>query len=168
MVTPGYGKASQDWSYLTPKRAIWVQSGNVTDPANIDDAYVIDTTVKANGSPTDRGRNQTLVLYAIPKSGATLNHTTAVLYLWISADWDTKACDSTESSSQAICPDVEQPSDLDDSDRWALIAASTHADSAITNGAMAFSFPWLPAGKYKAAMGAGVTGDVIIAEQHTE
>lgn len=168
--TRGSGKKGQDWSYLTPKRAIAVQTDNVTDPSNLGDEFEIDTTVTRKGDPVDRARQQTLVIFAVPKSGVSIAND-AVLCLWSKVDWvDTGCADASSSSSS--CPNVGSPNDLDDADRWALIQASTlsNAPAGLT-GAKCFSFPWLPAGIYKAAMSTGISGgtkEVIIVEQHTE
>jgi hypothetical protein len=132
---------------------------------------IIDTTVDRKGHPIERARQQTLVIYAIPKPGATVAKD-AVLQVWIEVDWDSVQCYNEgghegSSSSDWNCPDYNTPLDLDDPDRWAVIEAGKHTNNE-TAGSLCFSFPWLPAGRYKVALSTGVTGEVILAEQHTE
>ena len=178
----GYGKKSQNWSYLTPKRAIAVQSGPVVDPATLIDDFNIDTTLTRKGDPVERGCDRTLVIYAIPRAGVTLA-ATSTLHLWIKVDWDEArsplpAASSSSSSpspplsssspSFSLCPDVGEPSDLDDTDRWALVKAEKHANAEAGSVSLCFVFPRMPAGIYRAAIASALTGEVIIAEQHTE
>ncbi len=169
----GYGQKGQDWSYLTAKNAIATQTGNVTDPTVLGVEFEIDTTVRATGAHVERARQQTLVIFVVPHPAATLDRTSAVLHLWLKADWDKKACvndkGSSSSSSEALgCLEIPSLDDLDEIDRWALISASIHTDAVAGDGAVAFSFPWLPAGVYKAALAAGLVGKATIVEQHTE
>lgn len=172
MVTAGYGKKSQDWSYLTPRRALGVQAGNVVNPTLLGDEFIIDTTVAGvQQTPTERARQQTLVIFAIPKPSTVLA-ANATLHLWAKVDWDSQCNETVSSSSSASCPDVGSPSQLDAADRWALVAALKHSDAVTGSFASSLCFvvSWLPAGIYKAAIAAGITGsaEVIIAEQHTE
>lgn len=175
----GYGKKAQDWTYITPRRAVYTQDEVITDPAEIPEAAVIDTTVNSYGGSTERGRHQTLVIYAIPYEGSLDKD--AILYLWIDALWDTPADaspDTDSSSSPALSGsssstsanmNVPNKSQISASQRWALIEAAKVDNNQTAGESLAFSFPWLPAGRYKAAIGDSSSfGKVVIVEQHTE
>lgn len=175
----GYGKKAQDWTYITPRRAVYVQEEVITDPADIPDSAVIDTTVNSYGAATERGRHQTLVISAIPFEGSLDKD--AVLYLWVDALWDTPT-DSTpssdssssqlageSSSSTAANMNIPNKTQITTSQRWALIEAAKIDNNGTDGESLAFSFPWLPAGRYKAAIGdSTLFGKVVIVEQHTE
>ncbi|RKX22364.1 MAG: hypothetical protein DRP45_11450 [Candidatus Zixiibacteriota bacterium] len=158
------GKKAQDWSYLTPIRALHEQTGNITDPSNISDLTVVDTTVQSDGEPVARARQQTLVVYVVLEDGATLDVDAARLTLWSYAEWESKICEG------GSCPEPPDWSTISASQRWAAIA---HAKLDVINTelddrSLAFVFPWMPAGKYKIAVSAGLTGNAVICEQHTE
>lgn len=164
----GYGKAAQDWSYLTPKKALYIQSDVITDPGDIPDEAIIDTTIAHGGLSNSRGRNQTLVIYAIPTSGGALD-AGSILYLWINGAPDYTVnedeADETSTSGDTAFPDEDA---LGDS-AWCLVQAVKLDNNASYDSSLCWVFPWLPAGKYKAAIGASDScQDVMIVEQHTE
>ena len=176
----GYGQKAQDWSYLTPKRALYTQSVLITDPALIPEAAIIDTTQASGRRPTERARHQTLVIYCTAVNDATItDSSTARLFLWLDSEYDEKACGSPprdlelSSSSNWGC-DESIPDDFDGSvtksNRWALLAVAAIDNATALTGSLCFSFPWLPAGRYKAAIGVGTIANdvVLISEQHTE
>lgn len=171
--TVGYGKKSQDWSYLTPKRAIFAQTDGIVNPDLIPDHAIIDTTVDRSGKPIERARQQTLVIYIILTEGSTLG-VDAVLHLWVDGLWEEEGCANAgvpgSSSSNFGCPDVPPGSQISDQQRWCLIEAVKIANNNIPDQSIAFSFPWLPAGRYKTAIAtaSSITGNIIIVEQHTE
>jgi len=179
----GYGKVSQDWSYLTPKRSLYTQHALITVPtsANIPDQAIIDTTVVGpDGKPTSRARNQTLVIYVTGIGAATMPIATTELWLWVDSTYDERACsnaqtpklgDIASSSSNWRCPDIIDSGDIVEADKWALIEVGKHNAAANNIPSAAFVFPWLPAGRYKAALASGVLvagSGFIISEQHTE
>lgn len=171
--TRGYGKKSQDWSYLTPKRALYNQTAVIASAVDVPDATIIDTTVDRKGDPVDRARQQTLVIYLLLVGSATLSKD-AVLYLWIDGMWDEDACANPgvegSSSSNFGCPDVPEASEINPEDRWCLIRAVKLDNNNTANLSLAFSFSRLPAGRYKAAIGVAgaLTGEILLVEQHTE
>jgi hypothetical protein len=169
----GFGKKSQDWSYLSPRRLLYQQDALITDPEDIPESAIIDTTVNAQGAPTDRARQQTLVAYIMELPGGFLPKE-AVIYLWIDGLWSERACagpplpEHSSSSSNWSCPPAV---DVAAQNRWCLIEA-VKMDNAAHDGSQAHAFPWLPAGRYKIAVGddgsGTFIGPVAIAEQHTE
>lgn len=171
--TRGYGKKSQDWSYLTPKRALYTQTAVITDPVDVPNAAIIDTTLDRKGDPVDRARQQTLAIYVILLAGATLAKD-SVLYLWVEGIWDelqrANEGGSSSSSSDWSCLEIPESSEIPAGRRWCLIEAVKLDNNATANRSLAFAFPWLPAGRYKVAIGvAGTfTGGVVLVEQHTE
>ena len=170
MTVRGYGQKGQDWSYLTPKTAIAVQSGNVVDPSTLNSEFVINTTVRNNGNESvERAREQTLVIFVVPSTGATLSND-CVLHLWSKVDWDQVRCtDAGSSSSSGVgCASIPALSSLPARNHWALIDAVKHANAVAANESVAFYFYKLPAGIYKAAIASGLTGEATIVEQHTE
>lgn len=170
----GLGRKAQDWSYLSPAKIVMRQDALITNPSTIPDSAIIDTTVDSQGRNIERARHQTLVVYVMELSGATLPKE-SILYLWVYGAWDERLCvnapSDSSSSSNWNCADVPELEDVAEADRWCLIAAETVANAA-NNGSLAFSFPWLPAGKYKVAIGADgagtFVGPVAIAIRHTE
>lgn len=175
MPAVGFGKKSQDWSYLTPVRALYTQTDIITDPAAIPDSAIIDTTVDRHGRKIERARNQTLNIYAIVRNtpmASDATHDSAVLYLFKEALWAELGCIPNESSSSFdACVAIGDISSISAKFRWALIAAAQKVGLGSGGNSIMFSFPWLPAGRYKASI--AITnnsnlGDIIIAEQHTE
>ena len=173
----GLGRKSQDWSYLTPIRALYTQTAENETPLEVPDYAIIDTTKYRDGTPTERARNQTLVIYAIPRPGfAGFDTDKARLYLWKKCEWANLICrnDGNESSSsQWGCDNIPDWNAIPEINQWALIDAAQHTKLAnnTDDRSVAFSFPWLPAGLYKAAItksGSIVAPGVVIAEQHTE
>ena len=65
---------------------------------------------------------------------------------------------------------VPSASEITDKHRWCLGEAVKVSNNATDNTSLAFSFPWITAGRYKAAIGSAgtFTNGVVIAEQHTE
>lgn len=182
MLVPGFGKKAQDWSYLTPIRALWYQQGvlgNVTDPSVIPDCSIIDTTKDSNGVIVERARQQTLVIYAIRDSGpdATPINKLAV-GLWMECEWVTEVCSLGSSSAVAgstEVPDREAFFIDGEKRRWALVEVATVANAPTTGlnkRSIAFIFPWMPAGRYKVGIIDGLTNGAnagfVLAEQHTE
>lgn len=173
-IAVGIGKFSQDWSYLTATRGLHVQDANITDPALIDDQFIIDTTSKLTGEKGDRGRNQTLVIYASVFDSAAMLSNAARLSLWIDSAYSDTICGNTgpnfgSSSSNFGCPDYPTNAALGSTNRWALIDVASLTNAPGTTNSLCFYWPWLPAGKYKAAISVGITsGRVLISEQHTE
>lgn len=162
------GKKAQDWSYMTPLRPLFAQDTAIVDPSKVPQCAIIDMSTRA-----ERAQHRTLVVHAVPKSGATLASPVS-MYLWRENVWDAEdgsPCDDIGSSS-SLDPAVSAELSIDDVDerqRWGLIDVTTRTHSAGSTAALAFVYPWLPAGRYIATIGAGViTGLVIIAEQHTE
>lgn len=163
ILAPGYGKTSQDWSYLTPKRGLYVQTAAISTPDGVPDLAIIDTTATRAGSPGSHGRDQTLVIYVTLIGSSTLSN--AVLYLWVDSSIDEVICEAPD----VDCPPYPAPGDIGDVNKWALIETGYHG-SAPSDSSLAFSFTWFPAGRYKAAIGSAdtFTGSVLISEQHTE
>lgn len=182
MIVPGYGKKAQDWSYLTPIRALWYQRGtlgSVKDPSIIPDYSIIDTTKDSNGIIVERARQQTLVVYAIRDSGAdAVPINKLVLGLWMECEWATEV--PSLGSSSAVGGTTEVPDKeiffMDGAKRrWALVEAATIANAPSTGlnrRSLAFIFPWMPAGRYKVGIIDGFTQGLdagfVLAEQHTE
>ena len=179
-ISQGLGQKGQDWSYLTPIRALFRQEALITTPINIPDYAIIDTTKDLSGTrPIERARNQTLVVYVIPTSGSQLSKD-AILYLWKESLWVSGPIDhfgpgsssSELSSSKNPFNPIGDAGDIEEENKWAIIDAAQHNKNGTNDLSLAFVFPWLPAGRYKAAVGAEdnarFSGSVIIAEQHTE
>lgn len=162
------GKKAQDWSYMTPLRPLFAQDVAIVNPLQVPACAIIDMIDRA-----ERAQHRTLVVHAAPKSGATLTSPVS-MYLWRENVWsasDGSPCDDIGSSS-SLDPAVSADLSIDDVDerqRWGLLDVTTRTHAAGDGTALAFVYPWLPAGRYIAAIGAGaITGHVIIAEQHTE
>jgi len=173
-ITRGIGKTAQDWSYLTATRALFVQGANITDPSLINDLFIIDTATKRDGGSGERGHQQTIVIHATAFGVTTVTPATAKLLLWIDSSYADTACEHiNESSSSAnslfTCPAYPTLAEIGDTDKWALIEVGMVTNALTASSSMCFSFPWMPAGRYKAALGVGITsGTVLISEQHTE
>ncbi len=167
------GKKAQDWSYLSPIRALYTQNAVITDPSDIPDSAIIDTRVSANGKLTERAREQTLVIYAA-RIVADGDAESAEMGLWINLTWDENDCANSGvyKSSSSSMYDCTAPNNsvLTDVNRWALIDIGTHSlkgTVALANRSSAYVFSHLPAGRYKAGL-LTTAGGVVIAEQHTE
>ena len=173
-VVSGIGKSAYDWSYMTKVRPVGMQSENIVDPANIDDAYVIDLLTKNDGHPqAERGRNHTLVVHFTQTDGATIAADATIL-LFIDSLWatDTRPAyldDATilSSSSGYEYDDVPPIGEISSSNRWALVSAVKESN-AIAGLSRSAVFQWLPAGRYKVCIGTGLTGQVVVSEQHSQ
>lgn len=171
MSAVGFGRKSQDWSYLTPLRALWVQTANIVQPQNIPSMGIIDTTLDRAGKPIERARNQTLAIYAIVRVGTLAAD--GKMYIWKENQWDELGCTlNVSSSSFDPCAAIGSWNTLGDRFKWSLIEVGYHVNANTANSSsLAFSFPWIPAGRYKFALATGISGanpDIVIAEQHTE
>lgn len=152
---------------FTPVHARYVQTGNIIDPAEIDDVYAVNTKVDANNSVNSQGAN-TIVVHAIPDTGGAIAHN-AVCLLWMYAAWElptSAEASSSSSSADHSTGDIPPASTLA-SRSWALIGATAVPNAlAGMTGAKSFVFSNVPAGVYKFAIGSGLTGRAVLCDQY--
>lgn len=154
---------------MTPLRPLYVQEANIIDPTTIPQCAIIDML-----TGVDRTHHRTLIVHAALRQGATLSSPVA-MYLWREGLWDDEdaACANIGSSS-SIDPDVGMDialADIGPRQRWGLIDVTTRTHSGGSETSLAFVYPWMPAGRYLAAIGTGTiggTGGIVIAAQYTE
>lgn len=186
----GYGKSVETaWSYITSPRAVMLQSGDITDPASVDDNAVIDTRFTKSNSAVSVGRYQDLVIGVVLLDGATLT-ADARIGLWLDMTWDSNLYtpdSSVHSSSSNTVPtssssevqnsptnviDIPTADTVDEASRWCLVALEGPVPDGASYGAanksIAVVFHDIVAGRYKAAVYTGLSGPVVITEQHTE
>ncbi len=178
------GKKGQDWSYLTDIRALWRQMANVVDPALIPDYSIIDTTKQQgllNGAAVnnDRARQQTLVVHCIRLAASSIDGDVFRLGIWIDSLWSSEIIEesadliSSSSSGESRYPALGS---ITAQNRWSLIEVATldsvfgETTTIVDDRSYAFTFPWMPAGRYKIGVlsGLGAGDEMLLAEQHTE